>query len=78
MVIKMAFSQTGYKSFRLRQLTGIPLSKICEVACDIAYEVLRSDPELRERIIKENSICSPVRQLELDLQNGYEKVIDDG
>ena len=73
----MAVSWAGYKSFRLRQLTGIPLSKICEVACDIAYEVLRSDPELREQVIKEYSIRSPKRQLEIDLIKGYEKVVDD-
>ena len=42
----MAISHVGYNSFRLRQLTGIPLTRICEVASDIAYEVLK-DPEKR-------------------------------
>jgi hypothetical protein len=48
----MAISHAGYNSFRLRQLTGIPLSKICEVASDIAYEVLKENAEFREEIIR--------------------------
>ena len=71
----MATSHAGYKSFRLRQLTGIPLSRICEVASDIAYRVLKDDTDLREEIIKRYSIRSPERQLEMDLRKGYEKVI---
>jgi hypothetical protein len=74
----MATSNAGYKSFRLRQLTGIPLSRICEVACDIAYEVLMENPVLKDETIRKYSIRSPERQLEIDIKNGYEKVVDDG
>ena len=73
----MAVSHAGYRSFRLRQLTGIPLSRICEVASDIAYRVLRDDDEFREDIIRRYSIRSPERQLEIDLKRGYEKVTGD-
>jgi hypothetical protein len=55
----MAVSFAGYRSFRLRQMTGIPLSRICEVACEIAYDTLLKDPELLDRTIKEYSIRSP-------------------
>ena len=44
----MAISHAGYNSFRLRQLTGIPLSRICEVASDIAYEVLKENAQLKK------------------------------
>jgi hypothetical protein len=74
----MAESFAGYRSFRLRQMTGIPLSRICEVACEIAYDALLKDPELLDRTIKEYSIRSPERQLEIDLKNGYEKVVTYG
>jgi len=30
-VIRMALSFAGYHSFRLKQLTGIPFSRICEI-----------------------------------------------
>ena len=73
----MAVSFAGYQSFRLRQLTGIPLSKICEVACEIAYDTLLRDLELREKTIREYSIRTPEKQLEIDLKNGYEKVTTD-
>ena len=73
----MAVSHAGHRSFRLRQLTGIPLSRICEVASDIAYRVLKDDDEFREDIIKRYSIRSPERQLEIDLKRGYEKVTGD-
>ena len=73
----MAVSHAGYRSFRLRQLTGIPLSRVCEVASDIAYRVLKDDDEFREDIIKRYSIRSPERQLEIDLKRGYEKVTGD-
>jgi hypothetical protein len=73
----MAMSHAGYKSFRLRQLTGIPLSRICEVASDIAYRVLVDDAGLREDIISRYSLRSPQRQLEIDLKKGYGKVTDD-
>jgi hypothetical protein len=72
----MAFSRTGYESFRLRQLTGIPLSRICEVASEIAYNTLRENPELLNRTIEKYSIRSPARQLEIDLKKGYEKVAE--
>ena len=73
----MAVSHAGYRAFRLRQLTGIPLSRTCEVASDIAYRVLKDDDEFREDIIRRYSIRSPERQLEIDLKRGYEKVIGD-
>ena len=73
----MVMSHAGYKSFRLRQLTGIPLTRICEVACDIAYKALLRNPGLREKIIRKYSMRSPERQLEIDLERGYEKVIED-
>lgn len=69
-------SFAGYQSFRLRQLTGIPLRRICEVAAEVAYETLRNDQEKLRKVMKENSIRTPERQLELDLEHGYEKVID--
>jgi hypothetical protein len=62
----------NYHSFRLRQFTGVPLTRICEVACETAYNVLRENPELREEIIRKYSLRSPERQLELDLENGYD------
>jgi len=71
----MAISFAGYKSFRLRQLTGIPLTRICEVACEIAYDVLLKEPGLLEKTIKEYSVRTPERQLEIDLSMGYEKVV---
>ena len=71
----MAISHAGYESFRLRQLTGIPLSRICEVASEIAYKTLLEDPELRQEVMGKYSIRSPERQLEYDLKKGYEKVI---
>jgi len=74
-VIKVALSFAGYQSFRLRQLTGIPLSRICEVACEVAYHTLLDDPSLLQEIRNGYSIRSPERQLEIDLKNGYEKVV---
>ena len=71
----MAISRAGYNSFRLRQLTGIPLSRISEAACEIAYGFLLEDRDLRQEIIEKYSIRSPEKQLELDLRKGYEKVI---
>ena len=72
----MAVSHAGYNSFRLRQLTGIPLTRISEVASGIAYRVLLDDDGLREEIVRKYSIRPPERQLEIDLEKGYEKVID--
>jgi len=71
----MAESYAGFNAFRLRQLTGIPLTQICEVACEIAYKTLKDDPDLLREVIKKYSIRSPERQLELDLKKGYKKVI---
>ena len=71
----MAISFAGYQSFRLRQLTGIPLTRICEVACEIAYDRLLEDPGLLQEIREDYSIRSPERQLEIDLKRGYEKVL---
>ena len=73
----MAISHAGYNSFRLRKLTGIPLFRICEVASDIAYEVLKENVQLKEEVIRKYSIRSPDRQLEIDLERGYERVIED-
>ena len=71
----MAISFAGYKSFKLRQLTGIPLSRICEVACEIAYDSLIENPYLLDDTIKKYSLRSPERQLEIDLSRGYEKLV---
>jgi len=71
----MTKSYAGFQSFRLRQLTGVPLTRICEVACEIAYNALRENPELLEETIRKYSIRSPERQLEIDLVRGYKKVI---
>jgi hypothetical protein len=59
----------------LRQLTGIPLTRICEVASEIAYETLLKDPELLERTRKKYAVRTPERQLEIDLSRGYERLV---
>ncbi|MCJ7645713.1 hypothetical protein MUO65_02230 [bacterium] len=64
-----------YNSFKLRQLTGIPLTRICEVACEIAYDTLIENPYLLNDTILKYSVRSPKKQLEIDLKKGYEKVI---
>jgi hypothetical protein len=64
-----------YNSFRLRQLTGIPLTRICEVACEIAYDTLTENPLLLEETRRKYAIRSPERQLEIDLDRGYLKVV---
>lgn len=74
----MAVSFAGYNSFRLRQLTGIPLTRICEVACELVYESLTKNQDLLRETIERYSIRSPERQVEIDLKNGYGKVIEDG
>jgi hypothetical protein len=71
----MTISHAGFQSFRLRQLTGIPLTRICEVASEIAYNQLLNNPELLADTMRKYSIRSPERQLEIDLERGYEKVI---
>ena len=73
-MVRVAISFAGYQSFRLRQLTGIPLTRICEVACEVAYHKLLEDLDLLQEIREGYSIRTPERQLEIDLKNGYEKV----
>jgi hypothetical protein len=68
-------SYAFYNSYRLRQLTGIPLTRICEVACEIAYDTLIENPFLLEETRKKYAVRTPERQLEIDLDRGYEKVI---
>ena len=67
----MTISYALYNSFRLRQFTGIPLTRICEVACEIAYEALLRDPELLERTREKYAVRTPERQLEIDLSRGW-------
>ena len=69
-------SYAYYNSYKLRQLTGIPLTRICEVACEIAYDALLEKPDLLQETIKKYSIRSPERQLEIDISRGYLKVVD--
>jgi hypothetical protein len=71
----MTLSHALYNSFRLRQLTGIPLTRICEVACEIAYDTLLENPFLLEETRKKYAVRSPERQLEIDLNRGYLKVV---
>jgi hypothetical protein len=71
----MTISHAGFQSFRLRQLTGIPITRICEVASEIAYHTLLKDTELLAETMTKYSIRSPERQLEIDLERGYEKAI---
>jgi len=65
-----------YNSFRLRQLTGIPLTRICEVAYEIAYETLLERPDLLQETIRKYSVRSPERELEIDLARGDLRVVD--
>lgn len=74
-MIPMTISYGLFHSFKMRQLTGIPITRICEVACEIAYDTLLKDPELLGKTKKEYAIRSPERQLEIDLKKGYEKVV---
>ena len=62
-------------SYKLRQLTGIPLTRICEVACEIAYDTLLERPDLLQETIRKYSVRSPERQLEIDLAKGYDRVV---
>jgi hypothetical protein len=68
-------SRATYYSYRLRQLTGIPLTRICEVASEIAYETLLKDPEFLERTRKKYAVRTPERQLEIDLSRGYVRLV---
>jgi len=69
-------SYAFYNSYKLRQLTGIPLTRICEVACEIAYDTLLERPDLLQETIRKYSVRSPQRQLEIDLARGYLRVVD--
>lgn len=71
----MALSFAGYQSFKLRQLTGVPITRLCEVACEIAYDTLLEKPELLRRLGESMPCVPPERQLEIDLNRGYEKVV---
>jgi len=71
----MTISYGHYNAFRLRQLTGIPITRICEVACEIAYETLLKDTELLQRTRKKYGVRSPWKQLEIDVKKGYNRVI---
>jgi hypothetical protein len=73
-VIRM-MSYATYYSYRLRQLTGIPLTRICEVASEIAYGTLLKDPELLETTRKKYAVRSPERQLQIDLDRGYVRLV---
>ena len=68
-------SRATYYSYRLRQLTGIPLTRICEVASEIAYETLLKDPEFLERTRKKYAVRTSERQLEIDLSRGYVRLV---
>ena len=71
----MTFSYALYNSFRLRQLTGIPLTRICEVACEIAYDTLLENPELLQETRRKYAVRTPERQLEIDLERGYKRLV---
>lgn len=71
----MTISHATYYSYRLRQLTGIPLTRICEVASEIAYETLLENPELLQETRKKYAVRSPERQLQIDLERGYERLV---
>jgi len=40
---------------------GIPLTRICEVACEIAYDTLLERPDLLQETIRKYSVRSPER-----------------
>jgi hypothetical protein len=66
---------TGYHMFRLRQFTGIPMKNLAEVAAAVAYETLKNNEELKQKLMETYSIRTPEKQLEIDLKKGYEKLI---
>jgi hypothetical protein len=68
-------SHAGWNSYRLRQLTGIPLTRICEVASEIAYETLIENPELLKETRKKYAVRSPERQLQIDIERGYVRLV---
>ncbi len=71
----MTISYATRNSYRLRQITGIPLTRICEVASEIAYEALTKDPDLLEKTRKDYAVRSPERQLQIDLDKGYVRLV---
>jgi hypothetical protein len=71
----MTISHATYYSYRLRQLTGIPLTRICEVASEIAYETLIENPELLRETRRKYAVRTPERQLEIDLSRGYVRLV---
>lgn len=71
----MTISYGYYNAFRLRQLTGIPITQLCEVACEIAYNSLLKDAGLLERTREEYGVRTPWKQLEIDMKKGYKRVI---
>ncbi len=38
--------EIGFQMFRLRQLTGIPFTRLAEVAAEIAFNTLMNNPDL--------------------------------
>jgi hypothetical protein len=68
-------SRATYYSYRLRQLTGIPLTRICEVASEIAYDTLLENSDLLQETKKKYAVRTPERQLEIDLNRGYERLV---
>ncbi len=66
--------EIGFQMFRLRQLTGIPFTRLSEVAAEIAFNTLMNNPELILKTIKTHSIRDPMRQIEIDINKGYKRV----
>ncbi|MGD0282352.1 MAG: hypothetical protein ABSB95_08330 [Dissulfurispiraceae bacterium] len=67
--------EIGFNMFRLRQITGIPLTKLPEIAALITYEIIKDNDDFKRKLIKAHSIRDPERQIELDIKKGYEKVV---
>ncbi len=66
--------EIGFHMFRLRQLTGIPFTRLAEVAAEIAFNILMNDPDLKSKTIKTHSARNPMRQIEIDINKGYKRV----
>lgn len=65
----------GFNMFRLRQLTGIPFTKLIEISAFLAYEHLKDNPELTRDIVQKYAIRKPEKQIEIDRKRGYQSVI---
>lgn len=65
----------GFYMFRLRQLTGIPFTRLAEIAADVAYNALKDNSDLKMQLVENHSIRDPDRQIEIDIKKGYDKVI---